>query len=57
MSQAEDFRRAKSEWRSKFQPGHWALTSPKLHLVRFLSCAWLCRANVSGADYAVGAGP
>ena len=46
---AENFRRAKSEWASKFLPGHWALDLQKFPLVRFRNCAWLCRANVPGA--------
>ena len=29
----------------RFIPGHWALAVPKLRLVRFHVCAWLCRAN------------
>ena len=45
----ENFRRAKSEWASKFLPGHWALGLQKFPLVRFHDCAWLCRANVPGA--------
>ena len=51
----EYFRRAKSEWASKFLPGHWALDLQKFPLVRFHDCAWLCRANGTGAEYAVGA--
>ena len=47
------FRRAKSEWRSKFPPGHWALGMQKLSLLRLHNCAWLCRANVHGAVFAV----
>ena len=35
------FRRAKSEWPSKFPPGHWALGLQKLPPVRFHSCAWV----------------
>ena len=49
------FRRAKSEWRSKFPPGHWALGMQKLSLLRLHNCAWLCLANVHGAVFAVGA--
>ena len=30
LGQAEHFRRAKSEWRSKFPPGHWALAMWKI---------------------------
>ena len=30
MDQAESFRRAKSEWQSKFPPGHWALGFRKI---------------------------
>ena len=45
----------KSEWVSEFQPGHWALASPKFQSVRFLFRAWLYRANAPGAGYAVGA--
>ena len=30
MGRAEHFRRAKSEWRSKFPPGHWALDMWKI---------------------------
>ena len=40
----------------RFPPGHWALGLQNLPLVRFNSRAWLCRANVPGAGYAVGAG-
>ena len=29
LDQAESFRRAKSEWQSKFPPGHWALSLQK----------------------------
>ena len=44
-----------SGW-SKFPPGHWALGLHKFPLVRFHNCAWIYRANVPGAEYAVGAG-
>ena len=44
------FRRAKSEWRSKFPPGHRALGLQNLELLRFQNCAWLYRANVPGAN-------
>ena len=40
----------------QFRPGHWALSLQKLPLVRFHSCAWLCRANAHGLFSAVGAG-
>ena len=40
----------------QFPSGHWALGLQKLPLVRFRFGAWLCRANVPGAGYAVGAG-
>ena len=40
----------------QFPPGHWALGLQKLPLVRFRFGAWLCRANGTGAAYAVGAG-
>ena len=40
----------------RFPPGHRALGLQNLPLVRFNSRAWLCRANVPGAGYAVGAG-
>ena len=40
----------------QFPPGHWALGLQKLPLVRFRFRAWLCRANVPGPGYAVGAG-
>ena len=53
MSQAESFRRAKSEWRSKFPPGHWALGLQKLLLLRFRWRAWLCRSG-GGWCWAVG---
>ena len=52
---ANNFRRAKSEWVSKFPPGHWALGLQKLPLVRFHDCAWVCRANAHGLFSAVGA--
>ena len=55
MGQAEHFRHAKSEWRSKFPPGHWALGLQKLLLLRFHNCAWRCRANAPGPFSAVGA--
>ena len=55
MGQAEHFRHAKSEWRSKFPPGHWALGLQKLLLLRFHNCAWPCRANAPGPFSAVGA--
>ena len=51
----QHFRRAKFEWRSKFPPGHWALVFPKLQLVRFYNCAWLCRTG-GGWCWAVGRG-
>ena len=41
LGQAENFRRAKFEWQSKFPPGHWALGLQKLPLVRFNLCAWV----------------
>ena len=53
LSQAESFRRAKSEWRSKFPPGHWALGLQKLLLLRFRWRAWLCRSG-GGWCWAVG---
>ena len=31
----------------RLHPGHWALAVPKLRLVRFHGCAWLCRAGDS----------
>ena len=40
----------------RFPPGHRALGLQKLPLVRFHFRAWLCRANVPGPGYAVGAG-
>ena len=40
----------------RFPPGHRALGLQNLPLVRFHFRAWLCRANVPGAGYAVGAG-
>ena len=39
LGQTETFRRAKSEWQSKFLPGHWVLGLQKLQLVRFQFCA------------------
>ena len=51
----QHFRRAKFEWRSKFPLGHWALVFPKLQLVRFYNCAWLCRTG-GGWCWAVGRG-
>ena len=44
------FRRANSEWPSKFPPGHWALGLQKLGLVQFRSCAWRCPANIPGTN-------
>ena len=44
------FRRANSEWLSKFPPGHWALGLQKLGLVQFRSCAWRCPANIPGTN-------
>ena len=41
LGQAENFRRTKFEWQSKFPPGHWALGLQKLPLVRFNLCAWV----------------
>ena len=35
LGQAENFRRAKSEWRSKFPPGHWALRRRKVRSTPF----------------------
>ena len=35
MGQAENFRRAKFEWVSKFIPAHWGLGLQKLGRVRF----------------------
>ena len=55
LGQAESFRRAKSEWRSKFPPGHRALGLQKLPLVQFNFRAWLNRTNGTGAGYTVGA--
>ena len=43
----EYFRRAKSEWASKFLPGHWALGLQKFPLVRFHDCAWFGRTGDS----------
>ena len=39
----------------RFIPGHWALGLQKLPLLRFMNCAWLCRANASGPFPTVGA--
>ena len=39
----------------RFIPGHWALGLQKLPLLRFMNCAWLCRANASGPFSTVGA--
>ena len=55
LSQAGNFRRAKSEWRSKFPPGHWALAVQKLPLLRFHNRAWPCRAG-GGWCWVVGRG-
>ena len=43
-----------SGW-SKFPPGHWALGLQKLPLVRFHTCAWVCRTNTPGPFPTVGA--
>ena len=51
----QNYRRAKSEWHSKFPPAHWGLAVPKLQSVRFQNCAWLCRAGGSRC-WAVGRG-
>ena len=51
----KNYRRAKSEWHSKFPPAHWGLAVPKLQSVRFQNCAWLCRAGGSRC-WAVGRG-
>ena len=42
---------------SQFPPGHWALGLRKLPPLRFIFCAWLCRANASGLFSSVGAAP
>ena len=51
----ESFRRTKFEWVSKSPPGHWALGLQKFTPLRFIFCAWLCRANAPGLFSAVGA--
>ena len=53
LEQAESFRRAKSERRSKFPPGHWALGVQKLQLLRFHNRAWLCRADMPGSKHGI----
>ena len=40
---------------SLFNPGHWALGLQKLPLVRFHTCAWVCRTNTPGPFPTVGA--
>ena len=47
LSQAESFRPAKSEWRSQFPPGHWALGLQKFSLLRLQFRALLGRAGGS----------
>ena len=39
----------------QFNPAHWGLVFPKLKLMRFPFCAWLCRAG-GGWCWAVGRG-
>ena len=56
MKQAEKFRRAKSEWVSKFipaPPGAWLCG--KLRPVRFRRRAWVFQTNGTGPLSAVGA--
>ena len=50
LEQAESFRRAKSEWVSKFPPGHWALGLQKLPLLQFKFRALMFPANAPGAS-------
>jgi len=53
LGQAENFRRAESEWVSEFPPGHWALGVQKLQLLRFHNRAWLCRADMPGSKHGI----
>ena len=56
LSQAKYFRRAKSEWSLAIPSGPTgALGLQNSGSMRFHDCAWLCRANGTGAEYAVGA--
>ena len=49
----QNFRRAKSEWHSKFPPGHWALGLQKLGHVRFPRRAWVFRTNAPDSKYVI----